>query len=76
MKLWLLEWIAGGPLYDVNQGFVVRAETEEAARLFAEADKADEVACGHHWTEPSDATCIELLPEGEAGIVLRDFNAG
>ena len=66
-------------------GFVVRAETEAEARQFAHGKAGDEnrgefvqrkIANTHEpWLDAKYSTCIELLPDGEAGVVIRDFNA-
>lgn len=73
------------PWYDKAFGFVVRAETEEQARAVAMKEAGDE---GHRWgagfkkrmdvpawTDAKYSTCVELLPDGPAGVVLRDFAA-
>ncbi len=81
MRLWLLEqWPAtpGGHTlyaeYDCAYGFVVRAETVAQARVLASTKAGDEgAAC---WLNPGLSSCVELKPEGEPGIVLRDFLAG
>lgn len=84
MKLWLLSpaenldrendpWYHNP--YDAFHGFVIRAETEEEARSLAFVGD-EERMFGNPWINPEYTTCIELLPEGEAGIVLSDYNAG
>ena len=83
MKLWLIrpiekngsfEGTAWDPWFDKAFGFVVRAETEDAARQLVTDDKYD---CGFEgidpWLDPSQSSCIELLPEGEEEIIIRDF---
>lgn len=81
MKLWLLKPIGEetgpwSPWYDKAFGFVVRAETEEDARRFAQDQGGDEVRRnGSAWTDPKLSTCVPLTPKGEAGVVLRDFHA-
>ena len=74
MKLWLLkpyeDW---EPWFDKAFGFVIRAETEEAARAIASENAGDEG--GTPWLLSSHTSCVELLPEGESGLVLRDFAA-
>lgn len=74
MKLWLLKRESKfGPMYDVNNGFVIRAESEAQARNIASDHHGDE-GIGFWLTDK--ATCEELLPEGDVGIILQDFNAG
>ena len=78
MKLWLMKPVDGciindpwRPWYDCAFGFVVRAADERAARKIAaqecgaEGDRA--------WLNEKRSSCIELLPEGEPGLILRDF---
>lgn len=90
MKLWELRPAAGygderkpmpddpwEPWYDKSFGFVVRAETEQQAREYADTDAGDEngIYAGnrHPWLDASLSTCKELLQDGEPGVVLRDF---
>lgn len=85
MKLWLLkareQTNAWKPWYDKAFGFVVRAETEDQARAFAQKEGGDEVRdyrAGKEvpaWTDPNLSTCEELIAAGEPGVVLRDFAA-
>ncbi|MFA5165656.1 MAG: hypothetical protein WC481_08880 [Candidatus Omnitrophota bacterium] len=81
MKLWLLRPKEGlpeneGPLnpwepwYDKTFGFVIRAETEGEARKIAKGDCDCE---GRSAWSSAFSTCIELLPEGESGIIIKDF---
>lgn len=77
MKLWLLKPATRGDErwgYDCAYGFVVRAETELDARELAAEEHGDEGV--KSWIRPEDTTCEELLPEGSAQVVLRDFHAG
>jgi hypothetical protein len=60
--------------YDTRLGFIVRAESLEAARW---------IAAANHWDEGSEAwlsdlfsTCEELTAEGEASVVMVDSNPG
>ena len=85
MKLWLLKPVEGlgvdSPwygIYDCANGFVVRAETEDDARSFADSQGGDETRRPFHdtWLQPKYATCEELTGDGEPGVVLCDFNAG
>lgn len=75
MKLWLLTRLADTPVYDVTNGMVVRAESEERARKVAAAltisDDGPET-----WLNPNGSTCDELTAHGAEMVVLRDFNAG
>ena len=73
MRLWLLRRLDTRLLYDANAGFVVRAESEEAARNLANSQAADE---GLLWNNLSASSCEVLDHEGSRGIVLTDFNAG
>ena len=71
------------PWYDKAFGFVVRAETEEEARALAHADAGDEnrdtfmgskvADTNQPWMNAQYSTCVELLPEGAAGVVMKDF---
>lgn len=87
MKLWVLYAIPPfAEQYDCNRGFVVRAESEFAARLWAAQTGGDEqprVDSGeavkrpfNGWLDRKNASCEELLAEGDAGMILQDFNAG
>ena len=82
MKLWILLPIHRDgfdpwePWYDKAFGFVVRAETENEARQFANRNAGDENWDDKTpWLDGKYSTCDELVPNGEAGVVLRDFNA-
>lgn len=87
MKLWLLRPVDGDrhwePWYDKAFGFVVRAETEEDARRHASDDEGDEgrdsYKPGKHlaspWLSGEHSTCVELMPDGESGVVLREFHS-
>lgn len=92
MKLWLLRprkdlpenddpW---DPWYDKAFGFVIRAETEEEARVFANKDGGDETGKVSHrtyrtggdpWLNSKMSSCEELKPDGEAGTVIQDFHS-
>lgn len=74
MKLWLLHPInphegPWDPWYDKAFGFVVRAENETEARAFAANGCGDEGE--YPWINAVFSTCIELLPEGEQGVVIQ-----
>ena len=84
MKLWLLKpmddlindpW---KPWFDKMFGFVIRTETAEEARQIAQEYAGDEKYKNDAlvpWLDPKFSTCVELLPEGEPGLILNDFHA-
>lgn len=93
VKLWILRptdnlvendnpW---DPWYDKAFGFVVRAETESAARQFADKDAGDEnrgeflqmtiAQTTNPWLDEKYSTCEPLNADGEAGVVMKDFAA-
>jgi hypothetical protein len=72
MKLYLLTGNSQG--YDCAHGFVVRAPDEEQARRLAARECGDEGP--RFWIAQRHTKCVELLPEGDAKVILRDFNAG
>jgi hypothetical protein len=73
------------PWYDKAFGFVVRAETEDEARALAHAAAGDEnrgefggeqiANTKQPWREANYSTCVELLPEGAAEVVMQDLRA-
>lgn len=76
-QLWIPQW-------DRAFGFVVRAETESEARAIAQANAGDEASERHiawlglsaatrAWTSAEHSTCVELVPDGQPGVVIRDF---
>lgn len=84
-KLWLLHpqknlssndnpWI---PWYDKYFGFVIRASSEESARMIADeaASASDENRNHHPWLDPKYSSCVELLAEGPAEVIIADFAA-
>lgn len=93
MQLWILRPVDGlpagdnpwEPWYDKAFGFVVRAETEHAARQLANANSGDErrgVFLGEKiantnepWLSEKYSTCSPLDADGEAGVVMQDFHA-
>ena len=77
MKLWLLEpMVHWNPWFDTQAGLVVRAETEQDAREIAQESSGDEDRqFVKPWLDPEVTSCFELTAEGEAGIVLRSFDA-
>jgi len=72
--LWVLKRMSANPEYDVNNGFVIRAPSEDDARIMASGKRADEGA--ETWTDPAKSTCERLWPDGDDEIVMTDFNAG
>ena len=90
-KLWLLrpqkdlpsEYSPWEPWYDKAFGFVISAESEEAARKIAHENEGDEnrgfpnnyraAITQSPWLESGYSTCIELTNEHPEGIVIRDF---
>ncbi len=93
MNLWLLRpadrdnpmddpW---DPWFNKAFGFVVRAETEEDARRFADCDAGEEnrgtflgkkiTETNAPWLDPKYSTCERLLDDGEAGIIIKDFSS-
>ena len=83
MKLWLLQaktdlgnspW---NPWEDKIFGFVVRAESESDARQIADEHGGNETtATMRPWLNVQYSTCVELLAEGKAEIILEDFSGG
>ena len=69
--------------YNKAFGFVVRAETEEIARQYAHANAGDEnrgeflsekiANTKQPWIDPLYTTCVELVSDGIAGVVITDF---
>jgi hypothetical protein len=74
MKLWILKRLTDHPEWDVNNGFVIRAETAEAARVLASQQRGDEGA--GTWLKSEWSSCHELTIDGPSEVVLTDFNAG
>ena len=86
MKLWLLRPVDKLPAkdnpweawYDSAFGFVVRADSENAARQIANDNAGDENAgrcydCETPWLNAKYSSCIELTADGDAGCVIVDF---
>lgn len=76
--------------YDTYDGFVVRAESEQAARAIAQENGADEIReyrfSGTHrashcykdfWTNSEHSSCVPIdsAPD-EKGVILSSFHAG
>lgn len=94
MKLWIIKartdleyandpW---KPWYDKAFGFVIRAETEEAARQLAQGNSGDEArgelsseekpySPATPWLNPEQSSCFELTSDGKEEMLLRDFAA-
>lgn len=74
-RLWLLKRkdYLHMPLYDCNNGFVIRAESRSDARWLASKEKGDEGP--DVWLSEDTSSCEELLQSGEPGVILIDFNA-
>lgn len=73
MKLWLLKANDDNG-WDVADGFVVRALTDEHARFLAAQLKGDE---GEKvWMSPSHSSCVEIPTDGVPDVILRSFVAG
>jgi len=60
--------------WDCANGFVVRASTEDEARLLASTKAGDEG--DDAWLNPKFTSCEPLNNDGETEIVLRDFLVG
>ena len=84
MKLWILRPVKDDalwePWYDKTFGFVVRAETEQEARAFAQDGGGDEVVRyttgpAPAWTDASHSTCEPLEMGGLDGIIMEDSHA-
>lgn len=91
MKLWLLEARKGLPdgdnpwerWYSTITSFVIRAETEMDARRLATENGRDEVEeftiVGYiataAWSDAKYSTCVELVADGDEGVILSDYNA-
>ena len=81
MKLWLLDslHVKGSPTwsrYDVCDGFMVRAETEQQAREIAKEATAGESWDENPWLNPALTSCEQVFIDGEPGIVMSSFRAG
>ena len=86
MRLWLLKPVDGlsddespwEPWFDKAFGFVVRADSEESARKYANGVAGEE---NHEckgitpWLDNGYSTCQELTDEGKEGVILQDFHS-
>ena len=71
MKLWLVQRQNDG--WDVLNGALVRAESEQEARLLVAEEHGDE---GYdEWLKES-TRCIPVYARGKAEVLLRDFTNG
>lgn len=70
------------PWYDKAFGFIVRAETEQEARQIANSSGGDEVGPistevyrtgGDPWLDDKYSTCVELMPDGAPGLLMRNY---
>lgn len=66
------------PWYDKCFGAVVRAETEKQARAMVEpGDEGGRLYWMKYkknpWLDPEMSTCEELAPNGDAGLIIKDF---
>jgi hypothetical protein len=61
------------PIWDANEGFVVRAENEKKARehVYANA-RGDEARSG--WLDKKLSHCKKIAATGPAEIIMIDFN--
>ena len=75
MRLWILrpgpDQSAWEPWFDKAFGFVVRAESEKAARAMAAKEHGDEGA--EAWCSNQSSTCEPLIIEGAAGVIMEDY---
>ena len=75
MKLWLIERHEDDVGYDESAGFVVRAETEHAARVLAsKRRRGDENPSV--WLDQNESSCEQITEEGDEAVILTDFKAG
>lgn len=83
MKLYILRPIENQtinnpwkPWYDKAFGFVIRASSEQEARQIADEEAGDENRSEEHpWLDVNYSMCIELIPDGKAQLILRDYAA-
>lgn len=67
------------PWYDKCFGYVIRAETEQAARKLAHENAGDENREGflktkEPWLDKKYSTCVELVNDGKSEIIIQDFS--
>ncbi len=84
MRLWILRAIDTNPVgnpwepwYDKCFAFVVRAESETAARQIADKNAGDENCTNyqHPWMDSAYSTCDPLMEDGEEGLVIQDYRS-
>lgn len=91
VTLYLLRPIDGldpdpwSPWYDKAFGFVIRAESEQAARTLADKKGGDETRQAspgykfneprHPWLNPAQSSCETLSADGPEELVIQDFNS-
>lgn len=85
MKLWLLKPLVDGAFalelvrfpYDLYEGFVIRAETEDEARALAHQQTlGNEGEISGVWLDRTQTDCIELTPHGDPCVILSDYHYG
>jgi hypothetical protein len=59
--------------YDEYDAKIVRASSEQEARILANESTGDD---GKIWTDPKCVTCEPCQPDGASGVLLASFNAG
>ncbi|WP_157958696.1 hypothetical protein [Salinicola sp. CPA57] len=70
-------WDGGG--WDMNHGFVIRAESEDEARGIAAQVFGDDntgASQSSPWLDRHLTTCEPLDHDGEAGVVMNDYKRG
>lgn len=83
MRLWILrpakersEEDPWKPWYDKSFGFVIIAGSEAQARHLANENAGDENRNGlRPWLDPALSSCKELIPSGEARVVITAFRS-
>ena len=83
MKIWKLQPIKGlkgdKDVFncDCATGFIIRAETEEAARALAQVSGGDETWAWEGekmiWTDSEYVECKEVTAEGKMEVIMRDY---
>jgi len=71
MKLWLIQRQNDG--WDVLNGALVRAESEQEARLLVAEDHGDE---GYDVWLKESTRCVPVYARGKHEVLLRDFTNG
>ena len=78
LRIYHLQRIPTGPIYDVANGFVVQANSEEEARQLCAPQAGDEK--DRTWLDPGRSICAvlgtTLLHVHSPKVILRDYNAG